>query len=69
MWTNEICARYDRSKLRYPSDLTDDGWALIKTLIPRAKRGSCKRRGGNAIDFGQTIRPCGVDEVACRGRE
>jgi len=23
MWTNENRARYDRSKLRYPSDLTD----------------------------------------------
>jgi transposase len=24
MWTNENRARYDRSKLRYPSDLTDE---------------------------------------------
>jgi len=24
MWTNKNRARYDRSKLRYPSDLTDD---------------------------------------------
>jgi hypothetical protein len=24
MWTNENRGRYDRSKLRYPSDLTDD---------------------------------------------
>ena len=24
MWTNENRARYDRSHLRYPSDLTDD---------------------------------------------
>ena len=43
MWTNENRARYDRSKLRYPSDLTDDEWALIKPLIPRAKRGGGKR--------------------------
>ncbi len=32
MWTTENRARYDRSKLRYPSDLTDDKWRLIKPL-------------------------------------
>jgi len=43
MWTNENRARYDRSKLRYPSDLTDDEWAMIGPLIPPAKRGGNKR--------------------------
>jgi len=43
MWTNENRVRYDRSKLRYPSDLTDDEWALIGPLIPRAKRGGNKQ--------------------------
>jgi transposase len=43
MWTVENRARYDRSKLRYPSDLTDDEWALAKPEIPRAKRGGNKR--------------------------
>jgi len=43
MWTNENRARYDRSKLRYPSDLTDAEWALIAPLIPPAKRGGNKR--------------------------
>ena len=43
MWTNENRGRYDRSKLRYPSDLTDDEWALIGPLIPPAKRGGNKR--------------------------
>ena len=28
MWTSQNRGRYDRSKLRYPSDLTDDEWAL-----------------------------------------
>jgi hypothetical protein len=28
MWSNENRARYDRSRLRYPSDLTDAEWAL-----------------------------------------
>src|ERR1700709_936871 len=43
MWTNENRGRYDRSKLRYPSDLTDTEWALIAPVIPRAKRGGGKR--------------------------
>jgi len=43
MWTDENRGRYDRSKLRYPSDLTDGEWALIGPLIPPAKRGGNKR--------------------------
>ena len=43
MWTAENRARYDRSKLRYPSDLTDAEWGLVAPLIPPAKRGGNKR--------------------------
>jgi transposase len=43
MWTAENRSRYDRSHLRYPSDLTDDEWALIEPLIPAAKPGGNKR--------------------------
>jgi transposase len=43
MWTDENRSRYDRSKLRYPSDLTDEEWALIRPVIPPAKRGGNKR--------------------------
>ena len=43
MWTIENRARYDRSTLRYPSDLTDAEWALIGPRIPPAKRGGNKR--------------------------
>ena len=43
MWTRENRARYDRSRLRYPSDLTDEEWALIEPHIPPAKRGGNKR--------------------------
>src|SRR4051794_23056486 len=43
MWTSENRGRYDRSKLRYPSDLTDEEWALVAPLIPAAKRGGNKR--------------------------
>ena len=43
MWTTENRGRYDRSKLRYPSDLTEPEWALIEPLIPPAKKGGNKR--------------------------
>ena len=43
MWTNENRGRYDRSKLRYPSDLTDEEWALSEPLIPPGKRGGNRR--------------------------
>ena len=43
MWTSKNRARYDRSKLRYPSDLTDDVWGLVEPLIPPGKRGGGKR--------------------------
>jgi len=43
MWTQENRGRYDRSTLRYPSDLTDAEWVLIEPLIPSAKRGGNKR--------------------------
>ncbi len=43
MWTIENRARYDRSKLRYPSDLSDAEWALVEPLIPPGKRGGGKR--------------------------
>src|ERR1700735_424407 len=43
MWTTENRRRYNRKGLRYPSDLTDAEWDLVKPLIPRAKRGGRKR--------------------------
>jgi transposase len=43
MWTIKNRPRYDRGKLRYPSDLTDEEWALVEPLIPPAKWGGRKR--------------------------
>ena len=43
MWTPENRPKYDRSKLRYPSDLTADEWAIIGPLIPPPKPGDNKR--------------------------
>src|SRR5271157_5174708 len=43
MWTTENRRRYNRDGLRYPSDLTDEEWALVEPLIPSAKRGGRRR--------------------------
>jgi transposase len=43
MWTAENRPRYNRDKLRYPSDLSDEEWALVEPLIPPGKRGGGKR--------------------------
>lgn len=51
MWTKENRSRYDRSKLRYPTDLTDEEWAHIEPLIPPARSGGSKRR----VDMRQVV--------------
>ena len=43
MWTTENRQRYNRDKLRYPSDMTDEEWSWISPLIPPAKSGGGKR--------------------------
>ena len=43
MWTEKNRGRYNRDHLRYPSDLTDEEWALIEPLIPPARRGGRRR--------------------------
>jgi transposase len=43
MWTPEQRQAHERHGLRYPSDLTDEEWALVEPLIPPAKRGGRRR--------------------------
>jgi len=43
MWTVAHRARYGCSRLRYPSDLTEKEWALVRPQVPRAKRCGNKR--------------------------
>ncbi len=50
MWTAKNRRQYDRSKLRYPSDLTDDEWGYVGPLIPPAKRGGNKRRASGYLE-------------------
>ena len=51
MWTAQNRGRYDRSRLRYPSDLTDEEWSLVEPLVPAAKRGGNKR----TVDVRQVV--------------
>jgi transposase len=43
MWTEKNRRRYDRTRLRYPSDLTDNEWRLVEPLIPPARPGGNRR--------------------------
>jgi transposase len=38
MWTEENRGRYERKGQRYPSDLTDEEWALVEAHLPPARR-------------------------------
>jgi transposase len=44
MWTKENRRRYDRSGLRYDSDLTDDEWAEIAPARPGGNKRSADLR-------------------------
>lgn len=59
MRTVENCARYDRSRLRNPSDFTDGQWMLAEVHIPHAKRSSNKhtvdvRHGTSGSMYGRS---------------
>jgi|SRR5689334_2443795 transposase len=43
MWTVEQRQTYGRAGSRYPSDLTDEEWALVEPFIPPARRGGRQR--------------------------
>jgi hypothetical protein len=66
MWTTKNRGRYDRSKLRYPSDLTDEEWSVIEPMIPPARRGGGKRseRDKRLVHF-RTPRKHVAGECAC----
>ena len=48
MWTAENRSNYERSAARYPSDVTDDEWALIEPHLP-PERNRSRREILNAI--------------------
>jgi transposase len=43
MWNAKTRPRYNRSQLRYPSDVTDEEWSYVEPIIPPAKHGGRKR--------------------------
>lgn len=43
MWAMENRTRYHRAQLRYPSDVTEEEWTQLASLIPPARRGGRKR--------------------------
>jgi|SRR5271165_550268 len=48
MWKAENRQRYNRDKLRYPSDLTDQEWWQVEGIIPPARRAPAGgRRAGD----------------------
>lgn len=49
MWTKANRAKYNRDRLRYPSDVMDEKWGHVVPLIPPAKRGGRKRE----VDMGE----------------
>ena len=48
MWTAENRGNYERSAARYPSDVTDEEWALIEPHLP-PERNRSRREILNAI--------------------
>jgi transposase len=61
MWTDQNRSRYNRDALRYPSDLTDDEWELLRPLIPPAKHGGRPRK----VDIREIIN--GLLYILCTG--
>lgn len=51
MWTTENRPRYNRDKLRHPSDMTNDEWGLCASVIPVAKRGGRDR----SVNIGEVL--------------
>ena len=60
MWTNENRKRYERTGLRYPSDLTDDEFKLIEPFLPPEGK-VCRRALVDAIFY--------VLTTACQWRQ
>ena len=45
MWTAEHRRAAERRGLRYPSDMTNAEWALVRPFVPPARHGGRKREG------------------------
>src|ERR1700724_952052 len=63
MWATANRPKYNRDKLRYPSDLTGEEWAHIEALIPAAKHGGRNRN----VDVREVVN--GIMYVLSTGRQ
>jgi transposase len=63
MWTQKNRPRYDRDHLRYPSDLTDEEWAVVAPLIPPPRPCSWGRHDLIATLLGASILGTNGDEA------
>lgn len=51
MWTDDSRASYERKGARYPSDLTDEEWALVEPHLPPPRKPRLtKARGRPPVD-------------------
>ena len=65
MWTPENRSKYNRDKLRYPSDLTVAEWGAMEPLLPPAKRGGRRR----SVDLREVVNGIlYVLSTGCQGR-
>jgi transposase len=60
MWTKNNRRSYERRGCRYPSDLTDDEWAIVDPLLPASGRTDRRRQMLDAILY--------VLETGCQWR-
>ena len=65
MWTKKHRETHKPRGDRYPSDVTDDEWAIIEPMIPPARTGG-RKRDTNMRDVFNAIRY--LDRTGCQWR-
>ena len=65
MWTDEQRKVHKPRVGRYPSDVTDEEWAIIEPMIPPARTGGRKRQ----TDVREVFNARYVDRTGCQWRQ
>ena len=66
MWSNEQRKKHKPRGGRYPSDVSDEEWAIIEPMIPLARTGGRKRETDTREVF-NAIRY--IDRTGCQWRQ